>query len=344
MRPTRILLRFKKPQSRTVKAFANVRDHQPSYPKQLHLGYFNIDESLDAVKGDLFRALVEKWPRKQKPKAIDWADTETKLAKLRLAASSRSVLPSATVQRDPTAQLLSEKESLDSRSVSPSPEGGPRVELSSSGALTAEALAAEVTLSQSAPSDNTIDPAFQAARGRPLHRDFSERTGDVGDFEKIARQHQKHLRKKALRLAQNPAAADDLVQETLMRALGRFHTFQQGSNALAWLSIIMLRLHLDTFRRLKIERIALDEGNIPDDEYDTSNEGLFKAISDEDLSNAILSLEPNYREVIDCCYFMRMNYRDAAEHLDVPVGTVGTRLLFARKRLKEILLQHREAW
>lgn len=97
MRPVRILLRLKRRQSRTVKVFANVREHRRStpagqqlYPKQLHLGYFSAYEGLDEDKKDaLFRALVDKWPRNQKPKAIDWHDAEIKLSKLRSALDGR---------------------------------------------------------------------------------------------------------------------------------------------------------------------------------------------------------------------------------------------------------------
>src|SRR4051812_47527925 len=98
MRPARILFRLKKKRSRTVKAFANVRDRKQPYPHQLHLCYFSLDENLEAVKANILGTLREKWPRKQKPSEIDWADAQTKLEKLRLslALGDRHVSPAGT--------------------------------------------------------------------------------------------------------------------------------------------------------------------------------------------------------------------------------------------------------
>src|ERR1051325_7156620 len=88
MRPAKILLRLKGDRSQ-VKAFVNVRDRDKSHPRQLHLGYFNIHQDLDAVKSRLLDTLVAKWPRIRKPREIDWQDAEKKLSRLRLVYSER---------------------------------------------------------------------------------------------------------------------------------------------------------------------------------------------------------------------------------------------------------------
>lgn len=87
-------MRFRYPHSQSIKVYLNVRVRigRESRPKQLHLGYIGVNDGLDDLKmAGLLRALIERWPRKLKPNAIDWEDAKAKLDRLRSGAVEHSV-------------------------------------------------------------------------------------------------------------------------------------------------------------------------------------------------------------------------------------------------------------
>lgn len=153
-------------------------------------------------------------------------------------------------------------------------------------------------------------------------------------FAHIAEQHKAMLHRHALRLTGNPDLAKDLVQETLLRALRNFHQLQAGTNPAAWLSTILTRLFYDHLKHQRVELKALPELTALEE---TMYESPLAIIDDDRLRWAIGQLEPELREVVEICYLQQMRYREVAAKLDVPIGTIGTRLLRARKRLHELL-------
>jgi RNA polymerase sigma-70 factor (ECF subfamily) len=146
---------------------------------------------------------------------------------------------------------------------------------------------------------------------------------DGPSFGEIAELHREMLYRVALRLSGNRATADDLVQEALLRARLRFDRFQPGTNAGTWLATILTNLFLDQIKHEKVIRKAEPE--------------LVALAADADLYEAIGALEPELRKVIELCYLQQMRYREVAATLNLPVGTIGTRLMRARARLREFL-------
>jgi RNA polymerase sigma-70 factor (ECF subfamily) len=160
---------------------------------------------------------------------------------------------------------------------------------------------------------------------------------DVGEFRELAKLHDRFLHVTALRLAGDKELAKDLVQETLARALFHFHRFEQGTNARAWLATILTRLYYDHLKHEKVvnkagaELVTLE---VIECEINPNPPG-----SEEAVSRAIEALEPDLRAVVICCYVNGLSYKEAAAKLNVPIGTVSTRLMRAREHLKALLIE-----
>jgi len=153
------------------------------------------------------------------------------------------------------------------------------------------------------------------------------------EFAEVAVQQRPALYRIALRLAGNAALAEDLVQETMLRALRRFDQFRPGTHPGTWMAAILTNLYFDYLKHQKVERKAEPELARGEVEYDL----VLGGIVDDDLYAAIRSLDPELRRVVELCYLEQMRYREVAAILDVPVGTIGTRLMRARARLRELL-------
>jgi RNA polymerase sigma factor (sigma-70 family) len=158
--------------------------------------------------------------------------------------------------------------------------------------------------------------------------------GALTGFAQIAAQHRPYLQRVALRLSGNTDIANDLVQDTLLRALRRFEQFQPGTQASMWLSKIMTNLFLDRIKHQRVERDA--EPSLLATTEDMSGPPVAD-LTDAELYAAIEALEPELRKVVELCYLQQIGYRAAAEVLGIPVSTVGTRLMRARECLRERL-------
>jgi len=161
-------------------------------------------------------------------------------------------------------------------------------------------------------------------------------SGEVGDFGEVAKIHRAMLHRVALRLSGNPEVAKDLVQETLLRGLRRFDKIRHGTHAGAWLVRILTNLFYDYLKHQKVVTEAE-----PDlaalEPRDIESDSIFCTIADADLYAAVNALEPELREVVELCYLQQKRYHEAAVILDVPAGTIGTRLMRARVRLRALL-------
>jgi RNA polymerase sigma-70 factor, ECF subfamily len=162
----------------------------------------------------------------------------------------------------------------------------------------------------------------------------SEPPGVPRTFAQLATLYEAMLQRIALRLTGNPETARDLVQDTLLRALRYFDQLQPGTNPAAWLTTILTNLFYDHLKHQKVELKAVPE--LATLEQVTCDTPL-GTIPDSELYAAVQALDPELREVVELCYLHQMRYREAAERLGVPVGTIGTRLLRARARLRELL-------
>lgn len=142
------------------------------------------------------------------------------------------------------------------------------------------------------------------------------------------------LRRYARALTGNRDAADDLVQDTLERALARSALFRPGGNARAWLFAIMHNVFVNQVRSATSRRtVALD----PDSMEAPGQDRAHEALSVRDIERALAALPPEQREVVLLVGLEALSYADTARVIGVPIGTVMSRLSRGRERLRTLI-------
>jgi RNA polymerase sigma-70 factor, ECF subfamily len=169
----------------------------------------------------------------------------------------------------------------------------------------------------------------------------ADRSGDFGSFEELAMPLFSRLFNFAHWLTQDRAAAEDLVQETYVKALRGFSSFQQGTNVRAWMYKILRNTFLTTQTGLKAgASVSLDSDDdrpIEPEAAETPESVLFARLEQETIQNALEKLPVRFREIILLCDWEEMSYQEIAEALGIPMGTVMSRLSRARKAMRELL-------
>jgi RNA polymerase sigma-70 factor (ECF subfamily) len=161
-------------------------------------------------------------------------------------------------------------------------------------------------------------------------------------FEELAMPLFEQLYNFAHWLAQDRAEAEDLVQETYVKALRGFSSFQPDTNFRAWMYRILRNTFLTSRTGLKnAATVALDADNAA--ELPAGHESPETILIDnsrrELLQDALGEIPAHYREILLLCEVEEMSYRDIAETLSVPIGTVMSRLSRARQTLRAVLTQ-----
>jgi RNA polymerase sigma-70 factor, ECF subfamily len=137
-------------------------------------------------------------------------------------------------------------------------------------------------------------------------------------------------------LSRDQSEAEDLVQETYLKGLKGFGSFQLGTNFRAWMFRILRNTWLTSKTGLAARMtIAMDEDVAEPADEQTPESVLLDCIAKETVEKAIEQLAPNYREVLLLCDVEEMSYADIALTLDIPIGTVMSRLSRARKAVRE---------
>ncbi len=173
----------------------------------------------------------------------------------------------------------------------------------------------------------------------------------AGDsFEAKALEHLDVLYGAAMRLTRDPAEAEDLVQDALVRAYRFQHHFEAGTNLKAWLLRILTNTFINHYRRGVRERRVLDQDEgapIGDgvmsraamrgltDSVSVAQEGLLR----EEIKRALDDLPEDYRVMIVLADIEELSYKEIAEALECPIGTVMSRLHRARKLMQQRLMQ-----
>jgi RNA polymerase sigma-70 factor (ECF subfamily) len=171
------------------------------------------------------------------------------------------------------------------------------------------------------------------------------RTDRATEFEGVALVHLDALLRYALRLTHDRAEAEDLVQETCLRAFRRFERFEAGTNCRAWLFTILRHLFLNRVRHAGLE-VATDDLTMwesgdsvtaleptrgtPEDEF-------LLTVVHGDVDRALRGLPALYREAVVLVDLEGLRYREASEVLGCPVGTVMSRLFRGRSLLRQAL-------
>jgi RNA polymerase sigma-70 factor (ECF subfamily) len=159
-------------------------------------------------------------------------------------------------------------------------------------------------------------------------------------FEELAMPLFDQLYNFAHWLAQNPTEAEDLVQETYVKALKGFSSFQPDTNFRAWMYRILRNTFLTSRTGLRAaSTVPLDEeeGREMPSPAGTPESLLIDRTQEQLLQSAITELPLHFREILLLCDVEEMSYKEIADALSLPIGTVMSRLSRARKALREIL-------
>jgi RNA polymerase sigma-70 factor (ECF subfamily) len=153
----------------------------------------------------------------------------------------------------------------------------------------------------------------------------------------------------ALRMTRNPADAEDLVQETMLRAYRAFARFEAGTNLKAWLFRILTNAYINTYRKKQREPQKISQDEIQDfdlyrelkdhdpDISRTPEDIVLDGLVDSDIIEAIDDLPEQFRMAVVLSDVEGFSYAEMAEILDVPLGTVMSRLHRGRKALQKRL-------
>ncbi len=165
-------------------------------------------------------------------------------------------------------------------------------------------------------------------------------------FEKLVLPHRDALFGHALQLTHNADEAEDLVQETTLRALRGFDTFRADGPMRAWLMAILRNLFINGYRaRARMPRwVALDSLENPDPimPIQPGPERLvFNRIEGEAIRNAVARLPAEYRDVLILSDVSGLSYQEISSRMNLPVGTVRSRLSRARSRIRRSLFAWR---
>jgi RNA polymerase sigma-70 factor (ECF subfamily) len=169
----------------------------------------------------------------------------------------------------------------------------------------------------------------------------TDRRTDTESFEAQAMPMFASLYNLAHWLTQNREEAEDLVQETYLKALKGFASFQQGTNLRAWMYRILRNTFLTSrtgLRAKMTEPLDLDDdpAALPVTS-DTPESVLLTRADQQAVQDALERLPVRFREVILLCDMEEMSYQEIAEALAVPIGTVMSRLSRARKSMRDLL-------
>ncbi len=153
----------------------------------------------------------------------------------------------------------------------------------------------------------------------------------------------------ALRMTRNPADAEDLVQETMLRAYRSFDRFEAGTNLKAWLYRIMTNAYINTYRKRQREPKKVSQDDVEefdlyqelkdhDPAWDATPENLvLNSLVESDILDAIDDLPEQFRLAVVLSDIEGFSYAEMAEIMDVPLGTVMSRLHRGRKALQKRL-------
>jgi RNA polymerase sigma-70 factor (ECF subfamily) len=169
------------------------------------------------------------------------------------------------------------------------------------------------------------------------------------DFQREAMVHIDSLYNFALRMTGDPEDANDLVQETYMKAYRFFDSFEKGTNCKAWLFRILKNSYINKYRKESKEPDKVDYDEIKEFYHSVKHssldsndmqEKMFAELLDDEVAQALESLPEDFKEVVQLCDIEGFTYEEIANMVDCPIGTVRSRLHRGRKILREKLMEY----
>jgi RNA polymerase sigma-70 factor (ECF subfamily) len=182
-------------------------------------------------------------------------------------------------------------------------------------------------------------------------KDKTRKAEKRANFEEVAWVHMDAMFNLAMKMTRNRAEAEDLVQETYLRAYRFFDQYEAGTNCKAWLFRILRNNFINRYRQKKRKPETVDLSRV---EYALDNsaepglppgwgdpeKSLDNRIVREQIQKALDQLPPDYRMVVVLSAMEGLTYREVASVMDTPIGTVMSRLHRARKLLQTHLVEH----
>lgn len=163
-------------------------------------------------------------------------------------------------------------------------------------------------------------------------------------------QYSRQLYSAAMRMARNPADAEDLVQETYLKAYRAYDTFQEGTNLKAWLYRILTNTYINKYRKDTRRPDEVDLGDVEDlylyrrlgsedtaEVSRTTEDRVLDGLVESDVKAAVEELPENFRMPVLLADLEGFSYKEIAEILDIPIGTVMSRLHRGRKAMQKRL-------
>jgi RNA polymerase sigma-70 factor (ECF subfamily) len=172
------------------------------------------------------------------------------------------------------------------------------------------------------------------------------------EFSEIAFPYLDEMYAAALRMTRNPAAAEDLAAEVFSKAWKSFDQFERGTNMRAWLYRILTNTYINDYRRVRRQgkKVDIDQYETPEefyiynklargamDENQDPAKAVLQKFAEGDITKAIDQLPDDYRETVILSDLQGLSYDEIAKSLDIPLGTVRSRLNRGRRHLQKAL-------
>ncbi|MEX0863734.1 MAG: sigma-70 family RNA polymerase sigma factor [Acidimicrobiia bacterium] len=173
---------------------------------------------------------------------------------------------------------------------------------------------------------------------------------DQATFERDALQHARQLYSAAMRMTRNPSDAEDLVQETFLKAYRAYASFEEGTNLKAWLYRILTNTFINKYRSDSRRPRQSDLADVEDlymyrrigsadsaEAARSTEDQVLDGLVESDIKQAVEELPENFRLPVLLADLEGFSYKEIAEILDIPIGTVMSRLHRGRKAMQKRL-------
>jgi len=207
-------------------------------------------------------------------------------------------------------------------------------------AITLDAMPTEI----STPDSSSAGELVRVDREKETAAERTKR------FERDALQYMNQLYAAAMRYTRNPEDAQDLVQDTYAKAYTSFHQFEPGTNLKAWLYRVLTTTFINNYRkdqrRPQTSDSELEDWQLAEASSHTSDQGkstedvVLENLPDSDIKNALAQIPEEFRMVVYLADVEGFSYKEIAEIVGVPTGTVMSRLHRGRKQLREKLTDY----